>query len=348
MLAAGNREALFWILHATFWVVIGIVGFLMTRALQSTVPEVGSALFARMASGFVLTAGLRYVYRQSWWRLRGDWMKWTMMAGCCLAVGFAEAVVLQAMMVAGLAIPGGSETFGLKLILVRFFVLVIWSTLYFAFHLMENAHAMELRVTRAELAARENELRHLQAQMNPHFVFNSLNAVMASRNDPEAVREVTASLAEYLRFLLQETRPFKPLSRELDALEKFLVVQTSHFNKNLVCRVQCDSAARAVMVPPMIIQPLIENAFQHRPENQDLPLQIWLTARVKGGFLDATLSSTGQLVQPSKSDEASNGIPSLRQRLKLLLGKEARVDQLEDSGWIRVTILIPLDRTSRS
>ena len=342
MLSEGNREAVFWTLQTSFWVAIGVIGVLMTRAFQAAVPDAGWAVFTRVVSGFVLTAGLRGIYLQPWLRQRSGLAKWPLMAGCCLVVGIVEAVVLQAVHVAGVSFPGGSETFGLRLIFVRFFVLMMWSTLYFAFHLLEDEHALAMRATRAELAARENELRHLQAQMNPHFVFNSLNAVLACKDDPEAVKNVTASLAEYLRFQLQETRPLEPLSRELDALEKFLVVQSSHFSKNLVCRIQCESTARAVMVPPMIVQPLLENAFQHRPKAHDQPLHIWLTARVEEGFLRVTISNTGEPVQISGDQEPRNGIPSLHRRLTILLGPKARVEHQTDNGWIRVTIHIPL------
>jgi hypothetical protein len=346
MLFEGSREVVFWILQTTFWLAIGAIGILMTRAFQSTVPAVGWAVFTRVATGFLLTASLRVVYRRSWLRHRSGAAKWLLMAGCCLVLGVAETIILQAVYAAGISFPGGPETLGLRLMFVRFFVLMIWSALYFAFHLLEDEHALELRAARAELAARENELRRLQAQMNPHFVFNSLNAVLASKDDPEAVGAITASLAEYLRFLLQETRPLEPLSRELDALEKFLVVQTSHFNKNLVCRIQCESAARSVMVPPMIIQPLIENAFQNRPKDSDQPLHIWLTARVEDGFLRATLSNTGEPDQIADDPHQRNSIPSLRQRLQLLLGPEARVEEQTDNGWIRVTIHVPLVKTS--
>lgn len=145
--------------------------------------------------------------------------------------------------------------------------------------------------------------------------------------------------------LLQAARPLEPLSRELDALEKFLAVQTTHLNKNLVCRIQCESAARAVMVPPMIIQPLLENTFHHWPKDPDQPLQIWLAARVEDGFLRITLSNTGVAVPTSADQAPPDGIPSLRQRLHLLLGAGARVEEHAEQGWIRVTIHIPLKVT---
>lgn len=71
---------------------------------------------------------------------------------------------------------------------------------------------------------RYNELRHLEAQMNPHFLFNALNCVVAASRDHVAVERVTQDLADYLRFSLAPSEPLEPRSRELDALEKYLAI----------------------------------------------------------------------------------------------------------------------------
>lgn len=342
MLSEGRREVVFWTLQTLFWAALGFIGFYLTRAFQSTMPDAGWLVFIRVLSGFVLTAGLRFIYQQPSLCDRSGLTKWVLVAGCCLAVGLVEVLVLKGFSVAGISIPGNAESVGVRLLFVRLFSVAVWSAFYFAFHVLEDEHAMELRAARAELAARENELRLLQAQMSPHFLFNALNGVLACKNDPEAVEDVTRSLSEYLRFLLQETQPLVPLARELDALEKFLTVQTSRFKENLVCRIQWDPAARAVLVPPMMIQPLLENALQHRSRTHDLPLQIWLTACVGEGFLRVTLSNTGERVPPPGNQQPDNGIHSLSQRLTLLLGPQARVEQQTENGWILVTIHIPL------
>ncbi len=346
MLSDGRREALFWILQLVFWGAIGIIGFFMTLAFRSSMPDVGWAVIVRVTSGFVLTSGLRFVYRNPGIRAQRGWIKWMQVAACCLGAGLLELVALRLCGVAGIYVPGGAEIVGGKLFAVRLFTVVIWSILYFAFHMFEDEHVLVLRATRAELAARENELRHLQAQMNPHFVFNALKAVLACKDDPVAVAEVTQSLSEYLRFLLKETRPLEPLSREFGALEKFLTVQASHFKDNLVCRIHLDPAARSLMVPPMMVQPLIEDAFHYRLQSNDLPLQIWLTAGVEAGLLRVTLSNTGEKASSEGDQDAEFGIRALRQRLRLLLGPQASVERHEADGWIRVTIQIPVQASA--
>ncbi|MEO5915436.1 MAG: histidine kinase [Luteolibacter sp.] len=340
-LRKGRRELLFWILQTLFWSSIGVIGLLMTMAFKAAVQDVGWVIFMRMAIGFVETAGLRWIYRQPLFLANGL-AKWPAAVACCVALAVTEIVIMKALAVAGISVPGGAETVGARLVAVRLFILAIWSSLYFAIHLLEKAHAMELRATKAELAARENELRHLQAQMNPHFFLNSLSTVLACKNDAEAVKEVTQSISDYLRFLFNEARPLEPLSRELDAIEKYLSVQAAHFGGKLICRIQAEKAARAVMVPPMVVQPMLEDAFLHRGDIHEAALQIWVTARIEKKFLLVTVTNTGVQVSPAVQQLPDGGLRALHQRLRLLLGEGARVEQESDANWKRVTIHAPL------
>jgi LytS/YehU family sensor histidine kinase len=204
---------------------------------------------------------------------------------------------------------------------------------------------VELRMLKAEAAARTFELRQLQDQMNPHFLFNALNAVVASKHDPEAVESVTRDLADFLRFTLADARTLEPLSREVQALEKYLGVQQARFGDNLVCRIACDRAAHSVLVPPMVIQPLLENALHYGAQTSRMPLKVDVTARVTDGRLEVVVANTGRWVPPDTTRSPSTGIRSLRKRLKLLIGEEATVDTVIDpdldGGWVRVVIRMP-------
>lgn len=345
-LVRGRRELLFWTLQALFWGTICAIGLLMTLAFRSGMVGVGWTVLIRVTIGFTETSILRAFYQQSLFRQRNGLMKWPLAIGLCIMIGLIEVFIMKALAIGGITFPGSAETVSTRLLVVRLFSLSVWSCLYFTFHLLEDAHTMELRVTRAELAARESELRHLQAQMNPHFIFNALNTVLACKKDPAAVEEVTQSLAEYLQFLFKEARPLEPLSREVDALEKYLTAQAAHLGERLVCRIQCEKAAGAVMVPPMVVQPLLENAFHHRLQTSEFPLQIWVTARVEKGLLRITVSSTVETPAGAPLP-AGNGLRALEQRLGLLLGPEAQVVQETDKGWNRVTIHVPLADNKR-
>jgi Tfp pilus assembly protein PilF len=171
----------------------------------------------------------------------------------------------------------------------------------------------------------------------------------AAKNDPEAVETVTRDLADYLRFTLGEARTLEPLSRELRALEKYLAIQHARFGDNLVCRFSCDRAAHAVIVPPMLIQPILENALHYGAQTSSMPLRVSVTAKVVDGWLEVVVANTGRWVPPDTTRSPSTGIRSLRKRLALLVDEAATVDTVIDpdldGGWVRVVIRMPATLT---
>jgi two-component system, LytTR family, sensor kinase len=342
MLSGKRREVIFWVLQAAFWSIVGLIGYVMILAFQAAMPDAGLTVFIRMGSGFALTSGLRWVYRLPSLRKSKGFGKWVQVAGCCLAAALLELSVQEALSVVGDPVLGEVESVALRLLVVRMFILGVWSALYQGFHLLEDEHSLEVRAATEQLAAREHELRHLQAQMAPNFVLNALKTVIACKNHPEAVEEVTRNLADYLRYLLQETRPLEPLSREIDAFVNYLNAQKAHYGKKLVCRINCDPQALAAMVPPMLIQPLLEDALRGRPLNDDEQVQIWLTANVAHDQLRVTVSHTGSPARAGEDPPEPAGLRSLRQQLQLLMGPLAVVDHTVEGGWTRVAIEIPI------
>lgn len=336
-----RRELVFWLLNAAYWTVFGLIALLMTRAFQAGMPDVHLTILMRVACGFVMTSGLRLIFRHARFRQQRLLVKWALALGSFLVLGLLEMALFHGLLGAGAPLPGGPAAGSLKLLVVRLFNFSLWSSFYFAFHLFENQHALEMRTTRAELAAREHELRHLQAQMNPHFIFSALDGILACRQDPHAVEELTCSLVAHKRFLLRDARKMEPLACEVEALEKFLTTQASHLQNRLICRIYMDARASKVPLPPMTIQPLLEDAFRHRPKSRDTPLHIWLTAKVEDGNLNATLSYTGE--ESAETAAPSGGFHTLKQRLNLLLGPRASVERRHDSGWTRTSVIIRLD-----
>jgi len=144
--------------------------------------------------------------------------------------------------------------------------------------------------------------------------------------EPAAVEKVTQDLADYLRFTLSEAGPLEPLARELQSLEKYLAVQQARFGKRFHCRLECDPASHAVAVPPMILQPLLENAFVHGAAPEDGPLEVIVTSKVHDGWLDVEVANTGVWVPTDPSRTPSTGIRTLSKRLELLLARHAEIE----------------------
>lgn len=234
-------------------------------------------------------------------------------------------------------------------VLPRLVISLLWGIIYFGIEANDNRRRAEreaaesvTRAALAEAAARQNELRHLEAQMNPHFLFNALNSIVAASRDPDAVEKVTQDLADYLRFSLLPSQPLEPISRELDALEKYLAIQQNRFGADLVCRIGCEPEARSVMVPPMMLQPLLENAFHYGAQTSPMPLHVSVEASIRDGRLTVVVANSGAWVPPDPARSIGSGIRTLRTRLDLLLGPTATVDVVREEGWVRVVVRLPV------
>jgi len=233
-------------------------------------------------------------------------------------------------------------------VLTRQVITLLWCAIYFGLEANHTRRQAEReaaesvsRAALAEAAARHNELRRLEAQMNPHFLFNALNCVVAASRDHVAVERVTQDLADYLRFSLAPSQPLEPLSREIDALEKYLAIQQSRFGADLVCRISCEPEARRVLVPPMMIQPLLENAFHYGPQTSPMPLNVSVEASVCDGQLAVIVANSGSWVTPDPARSIGSGIQTLRKRLGLLLGPAASVEVVHEQGWVKIVIRLP-------
>jgi len=198
-----------------------------------------------------------------------------------------------------------------------------------------------IRALRAESTALRSELEHLQGQISPHFLFNALNTVKACRDDPEAIATLTQSLANYLRFLLRPVATLEPLARELDALEEYLTIQEMRFGEGLESRIACDAAARSVAVPPVLVQPLVENAIKYGGQTGPRPVRVHVAARCEGDALTVEVANTGSWVTPQSGQSTGTGLRSLERRLRLLVGPGCTVTHRQAADWVRVEVRVP-------
>jgi hypothetical protein len=129
----------------------------------------------------------------------------------------------------------------------------------------EESRQAEQRALQAELASREAELEALRAQLDPHFLFNSLNSISSLiTSDPAACRQMCVQLGAFLRGTLAlGSRPAHPLADELELLRRYLSLERARFGQRLEVIEQIDPGCVQVAVPPLILQPLIENAIKH-------------------------------------------------------------------------------------
>lgn len=331
---------LFWAVHTAFWLVMLGAGMIVAQAFAPSLPNPALLVGAPVAACFAMTAALRWLFIHDHALRRMGISKAGMMIGGPLA----GAVVIT-LLVGGL--DAGRVEPSLRIGLAARFVLnaallATWSALYFGSQLLRERQLTEMRALEAESLACRNELRHIQGQISPHFLFNALNTILACKNDPDAIESVTQSLAKYLRFLLRPSATLEPLSQEIDALEEYLTIQSFRFGDRLNCRIDCDLDIRRIPVLPVMVQPLVENALKHGTVNDGPPLQVIIRAWREKDRLFIEVANTGSWATPDPATSIGTGLHTLQRRLELFGGPEATVTIRDDEGWVRALLTLPL------
>jgi len=210
----------------------------------------------------------------------------------------------------------------------------------------EAAHEAERRVLESQVSTREAEVRALRAQLNPHFLFNSLNSINALiASQPEEARRLCVRMADFLRrSLTVGSRETIPLAEELDLAEQLLSIEKVRFGERLSHAVVADDAARACAVPPLLLQPLVENAVTHGIAQTIEGGEIRIEAERRGPELRITIWNPRDADAPGRKGTGI-GLQNVRRRLYALHGDAADVRALPGDTSFRVELRLPAKAT---
>jgi LytS/YehU family sensor histidine kinase len=220
---------------------------------------------------------------------------------------------------------------------------VIWVAIYFGFALQRHRHRTELAHVQLGRALQAAELRLLQAQVNPHFLFNSLNSLRALiQDEPARAQEAVTRLARSLRYTLQAgDEHLVTLSRELEMVDDYLSLESLRLAERLQIMRDIAPDALHVRVPRMLIQSLVENAIKHGIAQLRPGGILGIHARVASGELIVTVSNP----RPVKVDRdvvGGVGLKNSAERLRLLFGSQATLHlDLSIAGQATAEVRIP-------
>ena len=207
-----------------------------------------------------------------------------------------------------------------------------------------DAREVEMQVMQTSVLARDAELRALRAQINPHFLFNSLNSISALTSiDGARAREMCLLLADFLRLTLgMGEKTVIPFSEELDLLEKFMAIEKVRFGARLRMVEKIDDDAKHCIIPALLLQPLLENAVSHGIASMADGGMIRLEASVRDGRLSILVENDRDEEAPSRK-RSGVGLKNVRSRLEARYGTEATFRAESDEDKFRVTMLLPAE-----
>ncbi len=202
----------------------------------------------------------------------------------------------------------------------------------------------DLRNRALSPALTEARLQALQARIRPHFLFNSLNAVLSlMRAEPRRAETALEDLSELFRVLMADNRKLIPLQRELELCRQYLEIESLRLEDRLNVEWRTDSLPEDAMVPPLILQPLLENAVYHGIEPSSQAGTINIDIRRKAERLEMVLSNP--VPQASRQQTGNKmALENIKERLQLHFDAEATLTTKSDDARFEVRIVLPYKR----
>jgi two-component system LytT family sensor kinase len=211
-----------------------------------------------------------------------------------------------------------------------------------------NALRIEIKLEEQKRLLLEARLDALQRQINPHFLFNTLNSIASLvRMKPELAREMTVKLANILRALLKDHDTYVPLSEELEFTDDYLAIEVVRFGAKLRVEKEIDPRTLHILVPSILLQPLIENSIKHGLEPRINGGTVTLRSRLEGDrlLIEVADDGVGMGNKPASAlrrEGAGIGMKNVQERLEVLYGNQASFTVFSSPGrGTRVSIEIP-------
>ncbi len=207
---------------------------------------------------------------------------------------------------------------------------------------IEDSNKAEVRVQETSILARDAELKALRAQVNPHFLFNSLNSISALTSvNPAKAREMCILLAEFLRMTLGlGEKTSVPLSEELSLLHRYLAIEKVRFGARLQMEESIQEESKLIQVPPLLLQPLVENAVTHGIANLPEGGTVRLSGHINNGRASLAIENTFD-PESTPMRKSGLGLKNVRDRLEARYGKGANMRVSAENGIFRVELSFP-------
>jgi len=374
LVAVTQPSNAFWVLHVAGWLGISLLTYLsLSLPYDQFEASYLAHNIAQSVLGMFLSLPMRYLFRWIW--------HWSLLVRALM-------VVFSTVLLSALWASARLELFILMThervdlwedfggwLFPSIFVFATWAALYHVIKYyqllqgeqqnlvrLESERRQEaLKLARAEAAARDAQLRLLRYQLNPHFLFNTLNSVAALINSDRTVDAgaMVNRLGKFLRYSLEDHETnMVTVADELNAVKQYLEIEQVRFSDRLKISVEVDEAAKRCLVPSLVIQPLVENSIKHAFGRAERPGEIRIGVRRSSSQLVITVEDSGpadrslkemQRIADTMLQQPGVGVANTQARLANLYGECGGVStDISDLGGIKVMLSMPADEQAPS
>ncbi|HMJ69212.1 MAG TPA: histidine kinase [Cyclobacteriaceae bacterium] len=342
-----NKNRLYWTLQIGGWVAYA--AFQILFSILAAGAEVGTPRMLFFVLEALLCLLITHYYRNYI-----NEKKWLLMGLARLIPNVIAAVLLMGIVTYFLRIPFSialgtfipENAFApermINGIFFYAFFFFLWSVLHFTYNYFERYN----KTLQLEASIKEIELSNLKSQLNPHFMFNALNSIRALVDEnPGKAKQAINQLSSLLRnSLVSEKRSLTSFDDELKLVRDYLGLESIRFEERLKTEFDVDPESKDFMVPPLMIQTLVENGIKHGISKLTEGGLVQIKTKVDGDHLKIYIRNSGKLVVNGHKKDTGGGLglENTKQRLKLIYGDEASFRILsENDNFVLTEIIIP-------
>lgn len=222
------------------------------------------------------------------------------------------------------------------------FVFFFWSLSYFSYHFLLNFTQAEMNGLRMQATMKETELNKIKSQLNPHFMFNSMNSIRALIDEnPGKAKEAVTQLSNILRnTLMMEKNKLIPFEDEMKIVSDYLNLEKIRFEERLVFNIESSPETSSFFVPPLLLQTLVENGIKHGISKLTRGGEISIRSSVLNDILTIQIKNSG-IYNKNQTSDSGFGLKNSIERLNYLFDEKATVTIDNEDGMVLTKINIP-------
>lgn len=346
-----TSKFLYWGAQIGGWMVYAVLSILATYAENPSKinSRFWAALLVMLVSGLLITHTMRlFLLRFNWLKIKFGPLVPRILGISLLSAFFFVLLIEFSSLLINRTAFWGEKSFVSNLQTLRFFIdvvgstllFILWNAIYFTYHFFRKSINQELYNLQLQASQHEIELKTLRAQLNPHFLFNALNSIRALIDiEPSKAKQSVTTLSSLLRnSLVLGRNEFIPLSEELQIVKSYLDLEKIRFEERLEIEWKTDEEISSFLVPPFMLQTVVENAIKHGiSKSVEGGLILVETKKTVDGSILLIVQNTGNL-QAEK--DAGIGIENTIRRLDLLYKGKANFELKQAGEMVACTILI--------
>jgi hypothetical protein len=335
-------QRFYWIAQITGWLLLSMFLMVSTFASKEGQKIPGRDLVISFVVFFVLGVVISHLMRLIF--IRQGWLNLKLgpliprILGVSISAAVMMVVVTAVLSLLFKTDPKPFEVFALvanAIVLAIFFLM--WNGLYFTFHFFQKSRVQEVKNLQLSASQNEIELKNLRSQLNPHFLFNSLNSIRALIDlDPVQAKDNVTTLSNLLRkSLILGKEQLVSLKDELDLVNDYLDLEKVRFEERLSIEIRHNEKLNDFPIPPFIVQTLVENAFKHGISKLLAGGTIIIETKSEGSTVTIRVINDGTL---AKTVDTGIGLQNTLRRLELQYGVKAKFALRERAGKVTASI----------